>query len=288
MNFMLKIALPCLGLAAIGATGCKVTECTETAPDGGTTKTENCLKIQTTVEYRDMRSRAGGQAWTSGRSVSITNYNGPLKVALGNAADERVQFLGTAFTRETNDADGAQKAKDHLGALADPSFSGGESISLVAPGGGLAGYSPFDGYDLTVWLPPDFDAALTVINNNGTTMLYGADGTTSTTVTSHEIIATDLKRTINLHSTVGDIDVGAVPSGPGNVVRTDLGKITARIGAANLAISATSDSGIVTFPTAWTTQMVAADKMSGTATLGDGSGVLTVSTGGGNISFFTQ
>src|SRR6185503_4833488 len=105
----LRIAmLSCAGLTALGATSCKVTECEEATPDGGTVKKEKCLQFQPTVEYRDARHRAGGQAWQSGRPISITNPNGPLKVALGNAGDERVAFDGVPFTRETGDAAGAE------------------------------------------------------------------------------------------------------------------------------------------------------------------------------------
>src|SRR5688572_11287288 len=210
MNLMLKFAmLSCAGLTVLGAAGCKVSECTETAPDGGTTKKEGCLQVETTVEYRDARTRMGAQAWTSGRSVSITNRNGPLKISLGNPGDQRVQFSGIAFTRETNNAEGEQKAKARLGAITDPAFGGTDNITLAAPGGG------FDGYDLTVYLPPDFDAALTVVNDNGTTEIHGTDGTTSTTVTSHAIVFNNMRRTVNLHSEVGKITAWGVPSGPG-------------------------------------------------------------------------
>jgi hypothetical protein len=277
------VLLSCVGLTALGTNACKVTECTETAPDGGTTKKENCVQLEPTVEYRDARHRTGGQPWTSGRSISITNRNGPLKVAVGNDGDERVTFDGIPFTRETNNAEGAQKAKDHLGAMTDPAFNGGDFISVVAPGGGV------DGYDLTVWIPSDFDAALTVVNDNGTTTLYGAESTTSTTVTSHAIDATNLKHAINLHATVGDISARGTPSGQGNVIRTDLGDIYAHLGVVNLTITAKTDSApgteTVSFPMEWM-QNVAADKLSGAATLGDGSGTLTASTGGGSITFY--
>jgi Putative adhesin len=280
MKLMLRIAmLSCAGVIALGATSCKVTECTESGPDGGTVKKENCLQLQPTVEYRDARVRSGDKPWTSGRSVSITNENGPLKVALGNAGDQRVAFAGTAFTRETNNAEGAQKAKDQLGKMADPAFAADNFISLVAPGGG------YDGYDLTVWLPPDFDAALTITNKNGTTTVYGANGTTETVVNSHAIVATNLRGTIKLTSAVGDIDARGTPSGKGNIIRAELGDVNTSLGAVNLAVTATSKSGMVIFPTEWP-QNVAADKMSGSATLGDGTGDLTVSTGNGNLTFF--
>ena len=90
---------------------------------------------------------AGRRGRAGARSPSPTR-NGPLKVALGNAGDERVTFVGNAFTRETNNAEGAQKAKDVLAKMADPAFAAGDNVDLTAPGGGV------DGYDLTVWISP--------------------------------------------------------------------------------------------------------------------------------------
>jgi hypothetical protein len=282
MNLTLRIAMmTCVAVSALPNVSCAISDCTEPGPDGGTTKKENCIQLEPTVEYRDARHRVGGQPWTSGRSISVSNRNGPLKIALGNAGDERVTFDGIAFTRETNNDEGARKAKDRLGGMADPAFAGGDFITVVAPGGGV------DGYDLTVFIPPDFDAALTVVNDNGKTTIYGADGTTTTTVTSHAIDASNLRRLVNLHSTVGDIIARGTPSGTGNVIRTDLGDIQTQLGAVNLAITAKTESvsgKTVFFPAEWM-QNVADDKKSGSATLGDGSGTLTVSTGGGNVTF---
>jgi hypothetical protein len=269
--------LSCVGAVALGATSCKVSDCTETGPDGGVVKKEGCVQLQTTIEYRDARMRPGGMAWTSGRPISITNKNGPTTVALGNAGDERVAFLGTAFTRETDDAAGAQKAKDRLAATPDPSFDSG-FISLTAPGVG------FDGYDLKVWIPPDFDDVITVTTENGTTTFYGAAGAKTTTINSHEIKAYDLRGLIKLNSEIGDIEARGIPSGKGNVIHADLGKINTYLGAANLSITATTKSGAVTFPSNWS-QNVNADKLSGSATLGDGTGDLTVTSDSGAIDF---
>jgi hypothetical protein len=282
MNLKLKIALFSLaGTVVLGASGCKVTECTQDLPDGGSEKKENCFQVEPTVEYRDANKRTGEANWTAGHSISITNRNGPLTVALGAPGDPRVQFAGYPFTRDTDNAEGKQKATARLAEVALPVFAGGENINLSAPGGGV------NGYDLTVWIPANFDSSLTLVNDNGKTSLTGADGTTTTTVTSHEIVATNLRRAINLHAKVGDIDFGGVPSGAGNVVRTDLGDVVARIGTTNLSITAKTDNGMVVFPTTWSTN-VAMDKMSGSATLGDGSGTLSVTSGLGDISFFAQ
>jgi hypothetical protein len=284
MNLMLKFAMfSCAGLTALGMTGCKVSECTETLPDGGgTTKKEDCVRFETTVEYRDARKREGAQGWTSGRPVSITNRNGPVTVALGNAGDARVQFSGIAFTRETDNAEGEQKAKDRLSKMADPAFAAGDNVTLAAPDGNAV-----DGYDLTVYIPPDFDAALTVVTNNGKTMISGADGATSTTVTSHEIVMTNMRRTVNLHAKVGDIEARGIPSGPGNSIKAEVGDVTVHLGAANLGITAQTQSGMVNFPMGWNTT-VNPDKMSGAATLGDGSGTLSVTSGLGDIMFYAQ
>ena len=283
MNLMLKFAMvSCAGLWAFGVTGCKVTECTENLPDGGTIKRENCLQLEPTIEYREQDERTGAQPWTSGRAVTIHNRNGSLEVATGSAGDERVQFAGTAFTRETDNAEGREKAKNRLIAIATPVFGGTDSITLDAPGGGV------DGYHLKVFLPLNFDAALTVVTDNGKTTIHGADGTTSTTVTSHEIRALNMKRTVNLHSEVGNIEARGVPSGPGNIIKADLGKVDVFLGAANLAVTATSESGMVTFPAGWNST-VTADKRGGSATLGDGTGTLSVTSGGsGGVNFYAQ
>jgi len=279
MNLTLKLAMfSCAALAASGATGCKLSECNETTADGGMVKKENCVQLEPMVEYRDARHRVGSQAWTSGRSVTITNKNGDVKVAVGAEGDERVAFDGIAFTRETKDDQGAQKATDHLAKMADPAFDP-NFATLVAPGGG------YDGYELTVWVPKDFNAGLTVVTENGTTTLYGSEGATSTTVTSHDIVATDLRRGINLHSNVGKIDFRGTLSGTGNVVLADLGNITGTLGpGSNLGITVTATE-TVTFPAAWN-QVVNPDKKGGSATLGDGTGMLSVTAEHGKVEFF--
>jgi hypothetical protein len=158
----------------------------------------------------------------------------------------------------------------------DPNFA-----TLVAPGGGV------DGYILTVWIPKDFNAALTVVTENGTTTLHGTEGATSTTVTSHDIDASDLRRGINLHSNVGKIIFRGTLSGTGNVVQADLGDITGVLGASsNVGITAKATE-TVTFPADWN-QVVNPDHMAGSATLGDGSGTLTVTTDKGKIDFSAQ
>lgn len=284
MNLTLKIALfSCASIAMLGAPGCKVTECTQDLPDGGTTKKENCFTLEPTVQYNDANKRAGEVAWSRGRSITITNPNGPLTVAPGSPGDNRVQFAGIPFTRETDNAEGEQRAKNKLAGMAPPAFSGGDNVNLAAPGGGV------DGYDLTVWIPANFDSSLTLVNNNGTTKLTGVPGTTTTNVTSHAIIASQLRGSINLHSEVGDIQFDGIPSGSGNVVLADLGKIDATIGAANLSITAKASAPrVVTFPSTWASNL-SADKASGSATLGDGSGTLSVtSEGGGDVNFFAQ
>jgi hypothetical protein len=283
MHLTLKIALFSASCVAVfGGSGCKVTECTETLPDGGTTKKENCVQFEPTVAYRDANKRTGEAAWTPGRSITITNQNGPLEVAPGSPGDNRVQFAGHPFTRDTDNAEGEQRAKNKLAGMAPPAFASGDNVNLSAPGGGV------DGYELTVWIPANFDSSITLVNNNGTTTFHGVPGTTTTQITSHAIVASKLRGSINLHSEVGDIQFDGIPSGAGNVVRADLGKIDATIGTgANLTITAKTDSGMLTFPSTWSTN-VATDKLSGSATLGDGSGTLSVSSGGGNIVFYAQ
>jgi hypothetical protein len=96
-----------------------------------------------------------------------------------------------------------------------------------------------------------------------------------------------MRRTVNLHAKVGDIDARGIPSGPGNIIKTELGDVSVHLGAANLGITAQSQSGMVNFPMGWNST-VNPDKMAGSATLGDGSGTLSVTSGLGNITFYAQ
>jgi hypothetical protein len=283
MNLTLKLAtFSCAALALSGAAGCKISQCTETTADGGTVNKDNCVTLEPTIEYDDARHRAGSQAWTSGRSISISNENGDVTVAVGGEGEEKVIFDGIAFTRDAQNDQGEQNAKNTLSAMANPAFAPGDFVFLVAPGGGV------NGYKLTVWVPKDFDGILSVETKNGTTTLHGTEGAASTTVISHDIVATDLRRGINLHSKVGNIDFGGTLNGPSNIVQADLGDIVARVDtASNVGITATAKSGMLTFPAGWNT-VVNPDKMAGSATLGDGSGMLSVTTYNGNVAFFAQ
>jgi hypothetical protein len=279
-----RIALVALaGLHAVATTtGCKVTSCTETTADGGMTTKDNCYQLEPTVEYRDGRVRTGFQNWAIGTGVTVINRNGPLNVEVDPGLDGQVVFSGIAFTREVSGEAGKQKATDRLATTADPAINLGPSGNIVVEALG----KELDGYDLTVRLPTNFNGPLSIDAKNGKLTLRGSGEIPSTTAVAHGIFAEKLRNTIHLTSAVGDIDVSALPSRGGNVIHNELGDIRATIGMANLTITAKTDFGAkVTFPPAWTGQVISADGLSGTATLGDGSGSLLVTTENGDIVF---
>ncbi|HEX9294950.1 MAG TPA: DUF4097 family beta strand repeat-containing protein, partial [Polyangiaceae bacterium] len=145
------------------------------------------------------------------------------------------------------------------------------------------------GYDLTVHLPSSFDGALSTDNGNGGTTLHGSPAAVSTTVHNDNgsITADQLSFLINIVTANGDVTVSATPVGQGNVISTDNGDIAARIGAANLSITAQSASGgAVIFPDSWPANY--SSSSSGSATIGDGTGTLDARTQLGAITFFAQ
>jgi len=284
MNRISTFALVCWAAlqSFVVSSGCKITQCTETAADGATSKKDHCLSAEPTIEYREGTPRIASETWSPGRAVSIINHNGPLRVDVDTTLEGRVTVSGIAFTREVASEVGKQNATDRLAQTAAPSLTVDDlgHIAIDAPGQGVV-----DGYDLTVRLPPAFDGALKIDAQNGKLTLLGADRAEKTTATAHGIVAHNLRNAIHLTSTVGEIEVSALPSGGGNFIHSEVGNIRATIGLANLAITAKTALGRVTFPPSWSATMVTADGLSGTVNLGDASGSLAVTTENGNIDF---
>ena len=249
MKSISHLVLPsvaCLALAA-GLAGCKVSACPDAqSVDGGKAATtkENCLQFEPTVEYRGT-PRTATQAWSAGKNVSIKNRNGKLVVLSDATSAGEVQVSGTPFTRDGQSDAEKQAATAHLSAMASPSASADAAGNVVIDAPG----GGFDGYDLTVHLPSAFDGAVNANNGNG------------------------------------ELQYSGTPSSTGNLIHSDNGDVSATVGAtASVSVTAKTDLGLVTFRGAWTTQMVAANGESGTATLGAGAGTLDVSSGNGDVT----
>ena len=284
MKRALRIVFLLIGAGSAALSfSCKATPCPDTiGPDGGVEKHPNCTQLQTTIEYTGT-ARTGSGKWATGQAISITNVLGDVKVAADSPIADEVQISGTPFTRDTQDDTGKQSATTRLGNMASPTVtSDATSVVVKATGGG------FDGYRLTVHIPSAFDGAITVNQDTGDATLHSATGAKSSTVHTGvgDITADNLTGTINLTSGNGKLTVSATPSGPGNVLQTDLGDINATIGMANLMITAKTDfGGTVSFPATWTMQTLTPDKTGGSATIGDGSGALNATTKNGSIFF---
>jgi Putative adhesin len=285
MNRALKIGLLSVGgcYAAISLAGCKASACPDTAgPDGGTVTRDNCVQLEPTYPYED-KPRLSSTKWATGQAISIKNQNGEVAVSADSTVADEVQVSGTPFTRDTKDAAGQQSATNRLGAMANPTVTTDVSGVIVsAPGGGV-----FDGYRLTVHVPAGFDGAIAVTGGAGEVTLHSAAGAKSTTIHNGagKVTADNLTGTIDLSTGSGDLSVSATPSGPGNVLHTEVGDINVSIGMANLKISATPEGGMVTFPAAWGMPILSTDMKTSSVTIGDGSGALVATTGLGSIFF---
>jgi hypothetical protein len=284
MNRALKIGLLSVGgcYAAISLAGCKATPCPDTiGPDGGTVTHDNCVQLEPTYPYED-QVRMSSTGWASGQAISIKNQNGDVTVAADSTAAGEVQVSGTPFTRDTKDETGKQNATARLGKMANPTvITDASGVIVSAPGGGV------DGYRLIVHIPAAFDGAISVTNGAGGVTHHSAAGAKSTTIHTDagDVTADNLTGTINLSCGAGDLTVSATPSGPGNVLHSDVGDINVSIGMANLMISATPEGGMVTFPAAWGMPTLSTDMKTSSVTIGDGSGALVATTGLGSIFF---
>jgi hypothetical protein len=274
---LMMICLTALG-GAVLLSGCKVSKCT--GPDGGPTEAD-CLTIQPPKKYVGKNPFTGSAPWSSGKSVTINNGNGDVVVdATGTATELSASAIPFAFN--SPDATGEQAAITTmqnmvLTVAADPAGS------VAVSGNGTGAH----GFTLTVHLPSTFDGALTVAGPSGSVTVTTVATSPSTTVTGSAgpIVVNGAVGHLSINGKANDITVSATPSGPGNVIKTDNGAITASIGAnANLTISATCDLGVVT-PAAGMNANVSADKAMATITMGDGSGALAVQSGLGDITF---
>jgi hypothetical protein len=237
-----------LALFALGVAGCKVGACPDAAAvDGGKSVTkDNCVQFESTVEY-DGTVRNDSKPWSQGMAVSVANHNGGLTIT-SDAAGGMVELSGIPFTRDgTSDAE-KQAATNHLTMMASPSFTGdANGVVIDAPGGG------FDGYKLTVRLPPGFDGVLKATNDNG------------------------------------NLSYSGTPASVGNSLHSGNGDVTATIGTgAKVAATAMTEFGTVVFMGPWTSPTYSSDHSSGTATLGDGSATISGTTANGDVVFATQ
>jgi hypothetical protein len=222
-------------------------------------------------------------AWATGKIVTINNGNGSVSVDTASPTSE-VSVTGAPFAIEPDDDPGKQTALTEMNTklllAATPDANGNVSVS----GNGTGTY----GFELTVHLPTSFDGPLSVTSGNGPVKLATSPTSPSTTIngSAGDIDARNLAGTVVIKNGAGGIAVSATPSGSGNSIKTDVGDINARISPqANLTITATTAFGGSVTPAQGTTANLSPDKMSASITLGDGTGVLVVSTGNGNVIF---
>jgi hypothetical protein len=247
MNRNLRIAFLFIGgSVAFSSSGCKTTKCPDTVgPDGGVETHPDCVQVQSTIEYDDQTPRTSSAKWAMGQPVSISNENGDITVLSDSTAADEVQVSAIGFTRDTGDDTGKANATQHLKNMPNPTVTA-DPTAGVTVSGLVKGY---DGYKMTVHLPPGFNGAFHVTQSNG------------------------------------DVTLSAVPTGNGNFIHSDNGDINASLGMANVSITAKTEfGGAVTFAPTFMMPMISMDMLSGTAKLGDGSGTLDVLTKNGSVS----
>jgi hypothetical protein len=226
------------------ASGCKVSACPDSqAIDGGkqTTK-ENCIQFEPTEQFTG-NTRTVTNAWSSGKSVTVTNGNGEVNVLSDGSATE-VKVDGIPFTRDTHDQ--ADNAYGRLAARPDPAISADAAgnVTVNAP------YHGFDGYRLTVHLPAAFDGVLVATTGAGDVV---HQGTVASSGNSLQTGAGDVKSTVGAASNIkvtGRTGLGVVAftgAWTSPVVATDQESGSAQLGAGAGSLDATTDVGDITF-----------------------------------------
>jgi hypothetical protein len=219
--------------------------------------------------------------WSSGKSVSIENRNGPVNVKVGTDVSN-VVAMGKPFTW----SDSESNAKSEMDSKLALNVGADGSGNVVAQGVKSGGTYP--GWELFVWVPPGFNSALSVWAVNGPADVAGVDGAASATikVDNGSLVATLGNGTVNATSGNGSVDV-RVGGGGSGTVGTDRGSVDFDMPAsakANVQAQATSSVKVDSSLQSACPEVSGSTATAKTLTCNGGGGTYVVKTGNGSIS----
>ena len=219
-----------VALLALGA-GCEAQDCdvVEQTPDGGTETREGvCLKSLT--RFDGTNEFVHTARWLPGAPITIDGRNGDIEVVQGTGTDVVATFDPFVWLAHDSSQDRVQDQFDKLNteATGDPGGSGAVLVRSSRESGASSGL----GADIRVEIPPGFDGALAVQQDNGTTEVAFAGSATSVKVHSDNgsctVTSSAAATEVDLHCENGSLtaNVSGAPAGGGTrSIRTDLGDI---------------------------------------------------------------
>ncbi len=253
------------GALSFATTGCIVGEC-----DNGE---KNCVQSESTIEYTG-NDASSSAPYEDGQGVSISGVNGSIAVHVGGT---NVKATFSPFTRNTDDPDGEENAKNELAKLLVLEVAAGDPVQIRVAR--KDGSTSFLGANIDVTLPTSFNGAFEVIQGNGETSVnLGSVSPTVTKVISDNggIDVAGATGRLDIQTDNGDVTVSVsswADAGQDGTILSGLGDVSVSVpGDANGSISlfAPDETVNATFPTEWTKAESAANSV--TYTMGDGEG----------------
>ena len=222
MAWLQQSAWITFGAAALfGTGGCEVQSC-----KNGDGQDATCFKSEKRYEIENGEIEPAPLPYTAGTDVTVHGVYGKIRVVEGNPGEVSVRF--DPFTYRAYDAEAA--ARDELENKFDYVF---EDTGSILAASGRHDSSNGLGADITLWLPPEFDAALVLKNdsdgplNPGNVVADYVGGAVSVEVSTDSL---------------GDCTVAGAPSVTLTTARCD-GKITVKNVADQLDIASKGLSG---------------------------------------------
>jgi hypothetical protein len=217
-------------LLALGA-GCEAQDCdvVEQTPDGGTETREGvCLKSLT--RFDGTNEFVHTARWLPGAPITIDGRNGDIEVVQGTGTDVVATFDPFVWLAHDSSQDRVQAQFDKLNteATGDPGGSGAVLVRSSRDDGASSGL----GADIRVEIPPGFDGALTIEQDNGQTDIDFAGSASAVKLISDNgscsVTSSAVASSVELFCKNGDIsaNISGAPAGTGpRTIHTGLGDI---------------------------------------------------------------
>lgn len=224
-----SLAMTCLGVGlSLASIGCEAQKC-DVETGSGETREGVCLKSLKRFEGSNPIVREA--QWTPGSPITIDGRNGDIEVVQGTGNVVRATFHPVVLLAYDSTEERAKGELEKLVAEATGD-AGGVSGAVLVKTSRMDGAASSLGADFTVELPPGFDGALTVEQDNGSTDVGFAGSASAVKVHSDNgscnITSSPTATSVDLHCENGDLaaSISGAPPGAGTrSVRAGLGDI---------------------------------------------------------------
>ena len=234
-----SLAVLCLGVGLMSfGVGCEAQNCPEDAPgnDGADAGAEEsregeCVQLKSLKRFQGANPIVREAQWTPGSPITIDGRNGDIEVVQGTGNVVRATFVPVVYLAYDSSKERVLGQFELLEADATGE-AGGVSGAVLVKTSRKSGAASTLGADIKVELPPSFDGALVVEQDNGQTDIDFAGSASSVKLNSGNgscsVTSSAAATSVDLYCDNGDLsaNISGAPAGTGTrSIHTDLGDI---------------------------------------------------------------